>query len=114
MSFPRPFYSPYAIWLYALLAYILIVGIIQFVYLQRGKRLEHPLLKRSLVSVGAVTLIVGVLGYINNQQVAMDTIAIAGDISPSLVAAGMSHGYPLISIGLVGLGLSFVFKYLNQ
>lgn len=111
MELPHPFYSGFATALYLLLMYILVVGFLQH---YRMEWLRHPVLRRSLIPVGVIALATGFWGLIRNTQETFDAIEAAGDISPSLVAAGISSGYPLLHLGLLCLILSLVFYYFNH
>jgi len=43
-----------------------------------------------------------------------DAIAAAGDVSPALVAGGISNGYSHLPLGLLCLATAYLFKYINQ
>lgn len=114
MYLPSPLHSNFAIPLYLLLAYILVVGFLQYFKLRAGEELNHVLLKKSLIPIGLLTVVVGFMGTVNLIQELYDTIAAAGDISPALVAGGFSQAFPLLTLGLLCLAMSLIFKYFNQ
>lgn len=114
MYLPNPLYSGFTVVLYLLLVYILIVGFIQYSKLRKGEKLEHSLLSKSLIPVGVLALVVGIMGMVNSVQVAYETIAAVGDISPALAAGGISQSFPVLTLGLLSLAISLIFKYFNQ
>lgn len=114
MYLPYPLYSSFTIILYVLLLYILIVGFLQYIQLKKAGEITHSLLKKSLVPLGALATVVGFMGLYDSKTLAFDAIAAAGDISPALVANGLAEGYPIITLGLLCLAISFLFKYFNS
>lgn len=114
MYLPSPLHSNMAILLYLLLAYILVVGFMQYTQLRNRQEINHPLLKKSLIPVGALATVLGFMGMVNKIREAFDVIAAAGDISPAMVAGGISQAYPLLTLGLLCLVISLIFKYFNR
>jgi biopolymer transport protein ExbB/TolQ len=100
--------------LYLLLGYILVVGFIQYTQLRNREEVNHPLLKKSLVPLGALATVLGFMAMVNKIREAFDAIAAAGDISPAMVAGGISQAYPLLTLGLLCLAISLIFRYFNR
>lgn len=95
---------------YLILAYILIMGFYQF-HKVRIKRLAY---KKTFVPLGYVALIFAIMDYILQMKEAFEAIADAGDISPALVAGGISQSFNHLFLGLLTLAISYIFRYLNQ
>ena len=96
--------------LYLLLLFIIYKGLAQYI-----KQTRYGATKsRSLIPLGAVGLILGIIGYIRGYTMTFEAIEAVGDISPELVAnsLGQNTSYPVL--GLVTLAVTFVFRYLNQ
>lgn len=94
---------------YLILIYILIRGLHQL-YQRYSFGQSY---KRSLVPLGAVGLIFGIIGYIQGMREAFAVIAEAGDISPALVAGGITQSFAYPTLGLLTLAAAYLFKYLN-
>lgn len=114
MELPSPFYTVYAFLLYCLLIYILVVGFIQYFKLRKGKVASSGLLKRSLLPIGVIAVVIGVLGVVDQVKNVFEAISVAGDISPSIVSGGIALGYPHLTLGLLCLIITLLFKYSNQ
>ncbi|MEQ8245136.1 hypothetical protein [Fulvivirga sp.] len=110
MLIPSPLDSFLSVALYVLLVFIIYKGVAQYI-LKSKEGVEEA---RSLVPLGAIGLIFGIIGYIRGYMMAFEAIEAAGDISPSIVAAsfGQSGSYPIL--GLICLAVSYLFKYINQ
>lgn len=110
MLIPNPIDSSLSLALYLLLIFIIYKGLVQYLQLRKdsGTRI------RSLLPLGAIGVILGIIGYIRGYRMAFAAISAAGDISPELVSSafGESGGYPIL--GLVCLLITFFFKYINQ
>lgn len=111
MALPHPFYSIFATVLYLILVYILIIGLLQY---YKPERLNVSVLRKSLIPIGVIGLAVGFWSLVYTIQQAFDAIEAAGDISPSLVAGGISSGYPCLYLGILCLIISLVFYYFNH
>ena len=96
--------------LYSFLGYITIMGGIQWYQYKFGELTKV----KSYVPLGAVALIVGVIGNVVRVRQAFDAIAAAGDVSPELVASEITRGYDFLIIGLVTLAVAFLYKYITQ
>lgn len=111
MALPHPFSSVLAAILYLILFYILIIGFLQY---YKPERLTLAIFKKSLVPVGIIGLAVGFWSLVYTIQQTFDAIQAAGDISPSMVAGGITSGYPYLYLGILCLIVSLVFYYFNH
>ena len=110
MLIPQPFESYLATTLYLLFIFIIYKGVFQYTLLQKSKTNSI----KSLVPLGTIGLILGIIGYIRGYMITFEAIEAAGDISPEIVASSFGHSgtYPIL--GLLLLATSFLFKYMNQ
>lgn len=90
--------------------FIIYKGVLQ--YIRKAK--SSDIKSRSLIPLGAVGLILGIIGYIRGYSQAFEAIEAAADINPQIIAnsVGNSIAYPVL--GLLILAISFMFQYLNQ
>ena len=114
MHIPPIFDSWLSVLLYFLFLFIIGKGIQQFVKIRFGDFDPQHDKIRSTVPLGAAAVAFGFLGHFRGASQALDAIEAAGDISPSLLANALGHSGSYPVLGLLCLGLSFVFKYLNQ
>ncbi|MFY0599149.1 MAG: hypothetical protein JXR03_05725 [Cyclobacteriaceae bacterium] len=110
MNLPPLFEIGFSSMMYLILIYIFFMGLYQY-YKVKVKKEDFD---RSFISLGALALIIGVIAYIQSIRDIFDAIAAAGDISPSLIAAGLSNTYSYPTLGLICLGLAYLFRYINQ
>ncbi len=110
MDFLNPFHSPIAAFQYALIILIVILGIRQYDISRKGGKIN----KSFVVPLGAICLIIGFLGLILQVKQAFEAIEVAGDISPQIVASGIKAGYDYPIMGLVGIAISYAFRFINS
>jgi hypothetical protein len=110
MLIPHPFDSYLSSSIYLLLVFIIYKGVIQYLKLRKDSELKI----RSLIPLGAIGLILGIIGHVRLYIKTFEAIEVAGDISPQIVASALGKGgsYPIL--GLLVLAVTFLFKYLNQ
>ncbi len=109
MTFPPILPIGFATMQYVILGYTVFVGVLQ-VYQARYKGLEVK--KSKTIWLGALNVVVGAIAYFQSYREAMEAIAAAGDISPSLIADGMSQAFSFPILGLTNLGFAFLIRYL--
>ena len=114
MVLPFPTSTWVAALMYILLIYIMYMGIWQFRTVRIRKTRGHPFFMGSLVPLGALILCLGFLGHVMNIRMAFEAIEAARDISPTLVATNLKNSFDYVILGLLSLGLSFLFKYINR
>ena len=96
--------------MYLLIGYILLMGLLQL----HEVKVEGKESKKSYVPLGGMALVLGIIAFIQKIRMAFDAIEAAGDISPQIVAANISGAYAYPTLGLIGLALAYLFKYLKQ
>ncbi|MEM7110281.1 MAG: hypothetical protein AAF519_18790 [Bacteroidota bacterium] len=67
-----------------------------------------------MVPLGWSAAVFGLIGSVRKYVITFDAIEQAGDISPSIVAAGFGSGGSYFVLGLLSLAIAFFFKFLNQ
>ena len=110
MPLPPIYELGFATAMYGLLLYIIYVGVRQYYYVHFQQRS----VRNTLVWLGAFGMVLGIIAFLNKYRQAMSMIEEAGDISPALVAGAISGAITYLILGLVILGVSFLFKHLNQ
>ena len=99
MRFPPIFQSNISLLLNSFLAFIVVMGLWQFIksryLLKNGESMEL----RSLVPLGLAAAAFGFIGLIMEYRDAFELIEAAGDISPSIVAGAFKAGlsYPILA-----------------
>ena len=111
MALPSPWLSPFASMLYILLAYILVMGFYQH---YRMEKIRVYLFRKSLIPVGLIAVCLALWGVVSQINQTFEAIQTASDISPALVAGGITQAYPHLSLGLLCLILSLTFYYFNS
>ncbi|MDH5381531.1 MAG: hypothetical protein OEW75_11795 [Cyclobacteriaceae bacterium] len=107
---PNPLQSNIAISQYLIIAGILFYGIKQYILFKKG----HETNKSYVIPLGALCLIFGFIGLFITMKEAFNSIEAAGDISPQIVAHSISAAYDYPILGLIGLALSYAFKFINS
>ena len=110
MNIPSPLEFNFSSVSWMILIYILIMGFYQFYQI----RIKKEAFKKNLVPLGYIALIFSIIQYINGMKTAFEAIAEAGDISPSLVAGGISYSTNYLFLGLMTLAITYLFRYINQ
>ena len=114
MRFPPIFQSNISLLLNSFLAFIVVMGLWQFIksryLLKNGESMEL----RSLIPLGLAAAAFGFIGLIMEYRDAFELIEAAGDISPSIVAGAFKAGLSYPILGLLTLAISCVFRYINQ
>ena len=95
--------------LYLFLIYILAMGFWQLFSIRVGKTIHV----KSLVPLGAAAVVVSVIAFVQHYRRVFEAIEQAGDISPSIVAAGFKGAFSYPILGLLCLAIAYVFKYAN-
>lgn len=99
MRFPPIFQSNISLLLNSFLAFIVVMGLWQFIksryLLKNGESMDL----RSLVPLGLAAAAFGFIGLIMEYRDAFELIEAAGDISPSIVAGAFKAGlsYPILA-----------------
>ena len=106
--------STLSILLYVLLAYSVAMGFwslfLKYRYTRRGESIKV----KSLIPVGCVATIFGILGYFMKVNNTFSEIERSSDISPSLVAGQLGNIYAYPALGLIVLAITLAFKYVND
>ena len=110
---PTPFESAFSLILWALLCYIVIVGILQLVFTRNGKRRENSFVNRPLYLVGSIAAVLGAIGHFNSYTQIMTLIGEVEDVSTFLVAPAFANSAAYLVLGLLGLAVSLLFGYIN-
>jgi hypothetical protein len=114
MTFPTIFDSGIAFILYALLTFIVGVGLWQFIKSRYISKEGEETKFRSLIPLGGAAAAFGFIGLYKQWSDAFEAIELAGDISPSIVAGAMANGISYPALGFLILAISCVFRYVNQ
>ncbi len=114
MPLPYLFHSNVSLLLYAMLLYISIVGLLQFIKVRYLLKPGDSMIFRSLVPLGVAAAVLGFVGLFVQYRESFEAIELAGDISPSIVAASMKDAFTYPIMGLLTLCISYVFRFLNQ
>jgi hypothetical protein len=110
MNLPNPLTSSIALFQYLFLLAILVLGIRQYVLTRQGIYVN----KYFVIPLGVLCLILGFVGLFVHIKQAFALIDAAGDISPRIVAQGIKDAYDYPILGLIGLALSYAFKFINS
>jgi hypothetical protein len=114
MKLPSIFDSGIAFILYAFLVFIVGTGLWQFVKSRYLLKEGEEIHLRSLIPLGGAAAAFGFIGLYKQWSDAFEAIELAGDISPSIVAAAMSAGVSYPALGFLILAISCVFRFVNQ
>jgi hypothetical protein len=114
MRFPPIFESNIALLLYACLAYIVGMGLWQFIKSRYILAEGDSMQLRSLIPLGIAGVALGFVGLFLQYSEAFEVIEAAGDISPSIVAGAMKSAFSYPALGFLSLAISCIFRYINQ
>ncbi|WP_040496933.1 hypothetical protein [Fulvivirga imtechensis] len=116
MTLPYPVSSWISVVLY--LCLFLIFGIGLWQSLNKHLFRKPGLSGHSLVPLGLTALTFGVIGLVKGYMDVLQAADAAGEMTKIQLAHALVHGSlagaPFPILGLLCLGLSFVFKYINQ
>ena len=108
------FHSNVSLLLYAVLIYIFVVGLFQFIKARYLLKHGDLMIFRSLIPLGVAAAALGFVGLFVQYRESFEAIEMAGDISPSIVAAGLKDAFTYPILGLLTLSISCVFRFVNQ
>ena len=114
MRFPYLFQSNVSLVLYALLMYVVSMGLWQFIKSRYLLKPGESRRLRSLIPLGLAAAAFGFIGLFVQYSHAFEAIEVAGDISPSIVAGAFRDGWSYPILGMLTLAISCVFRYVNQ
>lgn len=114
MPLPYLFHSNVSLLLYAMLIYISVVGLLQFIKARYLLKPGDSMIFRSLVPLGVAAAVLGFVGLFVQYRESFEAIELAGDISPFIVAASMKDAFTYPIMGLLTLSISYVFRFLYQ
>lgn len=114
MRLPSLLESNVSLLLYALMTYIILMGLWQFIKSRYLLKQGESMQLRSLVPLGLAAAAFGFIGLFMEYSDAFEAIEAAGDISPSIVAGAFKAGWSYPILGMLTLAISCVFKYVNQ
>lgn len=114
MHFLLPYESPVAVILYMFLLLIVACGSWQFIQIRYVLKEGETLRFRSVVPLGWAAVALGFIGMFLQYSEAFAAIEMAGDISPSIVAAAMRPAFSYPMLGFVCLAIGYVFRFVNQ
>lgn len=105
MNFPSVTDSYFAFALYSVLLVIIYLAVRVF-----RSPLLHPQFSAAIIWAGALSVVIGLIAYINEYREAMQSISEVGDISPALVAGAMADAVSYPFLGLFNLGIAFLVR----
>jgi hypothetical protein len=114
MRLPSILQSNISLLLYSLLAFIVMMGLWQFIKSRYLLKSGESMQLRSLVPLGLAAAALGFIGLFMEYRDAFELIEAAGDISPAIVAGALKAGWSYPILGLLTLAISCVFRYINQ
>jgi|SRR5688572_32932168 len=114
MRLPSILQSNISLLLYAFLAFIVVMGLWQFIKSRYLLKSGESMQLRSLIPLGLAAAAFGFIGLFMEYRDAFELIEAAGDISPSIVAGAFKAGWSYPILGLLTLAISCVFRYINQ
>ena len=110
MHLPNPLTSSIGLFQYLFIIAIVVFGVRQYLLTRRGVHVN----KFFVIPLGVLCLILGFIGLFVHVKLAFDAIETAGDISPRIVARGIKDAYDYPVLGLLGLALSYSFRFINS
>jgi len=114
MPLPPLLQSNVSLLLYALLTYIILMGLWQFIRSRYLLKEGESMRLRSLIPLGLAGAAFGFIGLFMEYSDAFEAIEAAGDISPSIVAGALKAVWAYPILGMLTLAISCVFRYVNQ
>lgn len=116
MTLPLFTQSWISLLLYLLL--ILIVGIGTYQSARRHFMNKSDLLLHSLIPLGMASLSFSMIGLIKNYVMAFKVADAGGELTKIELAHAVVHGSlngaPYVILGMLSLGISYIFRYINQ
>lgn len=113
MPLPSLFHSNVSLLLYAMLIYILVVGLLQFIKARYLLQPGDSMIFRSLIPLGVAAAALRFVGLFVQYRESFAVIEVA-DIRPSIVAAALKDAFAYPILGLLTLSISCVFRFVNQ
>ena len=104
------FYEPIGWAQLLLIALTAYQGTKQYIMAKNGIAISNSF----VIPLGVMCLIFGLIGFFVQLRQAFEAIEIAGDLSPQIIAGGIKQAYDFPILGLIGLGISYAFKYINS
>lgn len=113
-----PLFSASWISIVAYIMLVLIVGMGTWQFFSKQFVKKARFLSWSLVPLGLASLSFSLIGMIKSYVVAFHAADAVGEMSKVQLSHAIVHGFlngaPYPILGLLCLGISFVFKYINQ
>ncbi len=107
MILPNPLDFGFSTLVYLILIYIFWLGISHLI-----RPTEETDNHKKIIWLGAIGLVVAVMGYVFEMRQAFSAIEEAGDVSPALVASAIKDATSQPILGLLCLATSFTFKFI--
>lgn len=116
MTLPLFSQSWLSVLLFILFALIICIGSVQT--FRKHVQRKSDFMLHSLIPLGMAALSFSVIGLIKNYMVSLQHVDAAGEMTKLKLAHAVVHGSlggaPYVILGLLCLGISYIFMYINQ